>query len=173
MIATAYAAKRYEEKLGKESGQSKIMLSLAWNLDDLEQLNTLSCGLRVEVRSLLGVMEDVNSDPRPQELNVPQRLERVRKKLITLAKGVSRYRRESANHIFVFMISPESRAFKSYAVPVQCVPYVGMNESRLLKLIRALIKAMVHRGMKVAGQSLYPNTVISNKDMKYILIIQS
>ena len=98
-------------------------------------------------------MEDVTSDP--QELNLPRRLEGLRNKLITLAKGVSRYRREAATHIFVFMISPESRAFKPYAVPVQCVPYVGMKESKLRELIRALIKAMVHRGMKVAGESLY------------------
>ena len=129
------------------------MLGLAWNLGDLEQLHTLARELRVEVGSLQGVMEDVTSDP--QELNVPRRLEGLRNKLITLAKGVSRYRRKAATHIFVFMISPESRAFKPYAVPVQCVPYVGMKESKLRKLIRVLIKAMVHRGMKVAGESLY------------------
>ena len=118
------------------------MLGLAWNLGDLKQLHTLARELRVEVGSLQGVMEDVTSDP--QELNVPRRLEGLRNKLITLAKGVSRYRHEAATHIFVFMISPESRVFKPYAVPVQCVPYVGMKESKLRELIRALIKAMVH-----------------------------
>lgn len=76
----------------------------------------------------------------------------LRNKLCTLAKGVSRYRREAATHIFVFMISPESRAFKPYAVPVQCVPYVGMKEKKLRELIRAIIRAMVQRGMKVAGE---------------------
>lgn len=150
MIATTHAAKSYEEKLQEENRQSKTMLNLAWNLEDLEQLNTLARGLRVEVGSVLDVMKDVTTDPR--ELNVPQRLEGLRNKLCTLAKGVSRYRREAATHIFVFMISPESRAFKPYAVPVQCVPYVGMKEKKLRELIRAIIRAMVERGMKVAGE---------------------
>ena len=51
----------------------------------------------------------------------------------------------------VFMISCEDRSRKPYAIPIQRVPYVGMNETNARKLIKAIIKAMVDGEMKVAG----------------------
>ena len=51
----------------------------------------------------------------------------------------------------VFMIICEDHSRKPYAIPIQCVPYVGMNETNARKLIKAIIKAMVDGEMKVAG----------------------
>ncbi len=137
-------------------GKSQNLLELAWNVADLEQLHKLAREARVEVADLLGIIEDVASDL--ERLNVPRRLEALRSKLMTLAKGVSKYRRTKATHIFVFMISPEQRLFKPYAIPVQCVSYAGMKEKRLRDLITDLIQALVRRGMKVAGTFMHHGT---------------
>ena len=51
----------------------------------------------------------------------------------------------------VFMISCEDRSRKPYAIPIQCMPYVGMNETNARKRIKAIIKAMVDREMKLEG----------------------
>ena len=60
-------------------------------------------------------------------------------------------RRIPATHLLVFMISPESRDKKPYAIPVQCIPYSGMSENTIRDLANHLIAEMTSRGMKVAG----------------------
>ena len=67
------------------------------------------------------------------------------------------------------MISPESRDKKPYALPVQCLPYVGMSEDMIRALANALIGEMTTRGMKVVGEvyqhsltSCYMFTVIAH-----------
>ena len=49
-----------------------------------------------------------------------------------------RFRRKAATHIFVIMISSELRNRKPYALPVQCIPYAGLNEESMRRLINEL-----------------------------------
>ena len=71
--------------------------------------------------------------------------------LCCFIEGVTRSRRIPATHLLVFMISPEDRQQKPYALPVQCVPYTGMPEHVIQTLANKVIREMNARGMKVAG----------------------
>jgi len=49
------------------------------------------------------------------------------------------------------MISNEERNNKSYALPVQCLPYKGLSDMKVRELANYIIQEMVKRRMKVAG----------------------
>ena len=49
------------------------------------------------------------------------------------------------------MISNEERRTKPYAIPIQCIPYVGISDSKVRQLANNIIQKMVDRNMKVAG----------------------
>ena len=66
-----------------------------------------------------------------------------------------RFRRKPATHVFVFMISSELRDKKPYALPVKCIPYAGLTETDLQKLVNKLVNTMVTHGLKVAGIYLF------------------
>ena len=53
------------------------------------------------------------------------------------------------------MISPGSQDRKPYVIPVQCVPYRGMKDATLWKLIDQLVRELHYREMKVTGK-LFP-----------------
>ena len=57
--------------------------------------------------------------------------------------------------MFVFMISSVLRNQKPYALPVQCIPYAGLRETDIRRLVSALVREMVGRGMKVAGKQCF------------------
>ncbi|XP_065892094.1 uncharacterized protein [Dysidea avara] len=56
-----------------------------------------------------------------------------------------------ASHILVFMISTEDRRKKPYAIPVQCMPYQGLTDSKVRDLANSIISEMAKRKMNVAG----------------------
>lgn len=49
------------------------------------------------------------------------------------------------------MLSSDLRDQKPYALPVQCLPYAGLKEIDIRRLITDLCKAMISHGMKVSG----------------------
>ena len=50
------------------------------------------------------------------------------------------------------MISTESRSQKPYALPVQCLSYLGMTVKQMRGLLNRLLVAMVERNMDVNGE---------------------
>jgi hypothetical protein len=55
--------------------------------------------------------------------------------------------------IFVFMISPDKRDKKPYAIPIQCIPYRGMKDTTLRRLTSQIVHEMHHR--KMVGSELF------------------
>ena len=53
------------------------------------------------------------------------------------------------------MVSSESRNKKPYSLPVQCIPYAGLKEVELHRLIIDLCKEMTSLGMNVSGEETY------------------
>jgi len=74
----------------------------------------------------------------------------IRQKLTTFIKGVTQHQCTAATHILVFMISNEERRTKPYALPVQCILYVGLSDSKVYQLANDVIQK-IDRNMKVAG----------------------
>ena len=68
---------------------------------------------------------------------------------------MTRHQQTAASHILVFMISTEDRRRKPYALPVQCVPYKGLSDSKVRDLANNIISEMVKRKMNVAGNAVW------------------
>ena len=86
------------------------------------------------------------------EFNLPRKLSGIRTHLQEVVKGVFRFKRTPATHIFVLMISSGLRDKKPYAVPIQFFPYAGLKEVDMRRIVTQLVKEMVRNGMKVAGK---------------------
>ena len=89
-----------------------------------------------------------------QEQNLPRILSDLRERLVFLVKGIARFRRTAATHLFVVMISSELRNKKPYALPIQCLPYAGLKESDIRTVVVNVVKEMKSRRMKVRGKLL-------------------
>ena len=98
--------------------------------------------------------------------NVPNKLVSIWSRLLQFVKRVEHFKRAPASHVFVLMISAEQRNRKSYAVPVQCVPYVGLKENDVRNLVSVLCRQMIHYGMKISGMFNDHNC------LKFILMIR-
>ena len=131
------------------------MLSLLWDLEELKHLNEEGRQLKVDISIALDVICMPVRFQR--EHNLAEKLTRIRSKLVAFLKCLYRFRRTPASHIFVFMISSAQRNKKPYALPVQCIPYAGMKERDIRRLVNAVVKEMVNNGMKVAGMSRISN----------------
>ncbi len=65
--------------------------------------------------------------------------------------GLYKQKRTAATHILVIMISTECRSKKPYALPVQCISYVGISVSQMRTILNEVVKAMNDRGMVING----------------------
>lgn len=108
------------------------MFSLAWNIRELEHLNSKGRSLRVELSTLLKV-------PSFNREYLPCKLDSVRTAAEELIKGVTRQQRIAATHCLVIMISPEERNEKPYAFPVQCLPYKGLKDRQVREITNKVI----------------------------------
>lgn len=129
------------------------MLSLSWDIEELKKLSSEGRTLHAEMSAVHQVVSDAVTDL--QQYNLPQKLSSIRERLAKFAKGVTRFKRTPATHIFVIMISCELRNHKPYALPIQCIAYASLDEAHLRRMIAEIVKEMVGHGMKVAGDDLY------------------
>lgn len=141
----------YEEKLKTKTKSEKDMFALAWQIEELKQLCSECRSLRTEINVVMDLVGNPVSGSE-QHVNIPRRLTVLRDRLCAVVKATYRYRRKPATHVFVFMISPEHRRQKPYAIPVQCVSCTSLNEKQLRRLTSELVAQMTKRGMKVAGE---------------------
>ena len=143
----------YSEKLQSSKQNEKELITLAWKVKELTELNDNGRKLHSDINHLINKIEQ-GRHLQVQE-NIPSQLMMIRQKLVSFIKGVTRHQRTPATHILVFMISTEDRGKKPYALPVQCVPYKGLSDSKVRDLANSVIQEMVKRKMKVAGMYMY------------------
>lgn len=82
-------------------------------------------------------------------------------------KAVSRHQRIPATHVLVTMVSPSERNRKPYALPICCIPYVGLSESKARSHITSVVEEMCKRRMKVEGNC----KIISPSFLNHILFL--
>ena len=138
----------YSQKLETERHQQKDMITLSWKVKELNDLAENGRQVYTEIKALVSRMQ-VREGSR--EENIPRILQTIRQKAISFVKGVVRHQRTAATHVLVFMISNEERNKKPYALPIQCLPYKGLSDSKVRELANHIITEMVQRKMKVAG----------------------
>ena len=139
----------YSQKQTYGKATQQTLFSLGWRVDELSKLNSLGRKLLVNCKSIR--QRHACSECNVLAENIPRKLTDLRSGAVSFIEGCTRMRRIAATHLLVFMISPESRNKKPYAIPVQCIPYSGMSENTIRGL--ANIAEMSVRGMKVAGMS--------------------
>lgn len=148
------ANKEYSCKLGSESAVAeKTLFTLGWKVDELGRLSESGRKIVVEMKVVLDTVQ--NHYCEYESRNVPRQLATIRARSASFLKDATRYHRVAATHIFVIMISPEDRSRKPYALPIQCLPYVGMPERTARELTNKVVKEMVARNMSVAGIILW------------------
>ena len=133
------ANNNYEEKLKSGCAAENTMFSLSWDIEELKYLND-------EYRKMYSeIVECTNacSSEMFQQRNIPRRLTQIRKKLCDLHKRITHFKRIRATHIFVLMISSDTRNKKPYALPVQWFPYAGLKETDIRRLISNLCSKMI------------------------------
>ena len=142
------ANEQYSYKVHEGKSTCQAIYTLGWTVDELNRLVMEGRQLRVEMstlRSSIRALQEAGE-------NIARKLTQLRPRLIEFIKQSTRQRRIAATHVLVIMISPEDRSQKSYALPVQCIPYAGMPHQMLRTLINSLVKEMVDRNMFVAGK---------------------
>ena len=137
------------KRLGRKTSD-KAMFGIVWKVEELKQLYAECRSLRTELNVIMDMVRDPETDF--EQSNIPRRLTNLKGRLSASVKATYKYRRTPATHVFVFMISPEQRNQKPYALPVQCIPCTSLKESEIRQLTSELAAEMVKRGMKVVGE---------------------
>ena len=153
-VAFAALREKSSEYLKNKEGKAseKSLMSLVWDIKQLSELDEEGRKIMVNCLAFKEKAQDQQVDWVTS--NMAHQLSTIRKALESYVSRVSRYRRIPATHILVIMISPEERNKKPYALPIQCVPYVGLGDMQVRDLVDKVIEEMTKRGMKVAGMSL-------------------
>jgi len=139
------------EKLsaGKRS-TDKELATLSLTVDELGRLNTAGRSLYIEVDAVITLLEDPSSNL--VQSNVARRIVKIRDDALYFVQGISRHERSPATHVLVTMVSPTQRNRKPYALPVSCIPYAGLTDTKARRHINDVIMEMTRRHMKVAGK---------------------
>ena len=127
------------------------MFSISWDIEELKSLHSKLRNMDQELTCCVNACDHGSF----QEQNIPRKLNKIRSTLCELIRRMAHFRRNPASHIFVLMISCDARDKKPYALPVQCLPYAGLKEIEVRRLVSSLSKEMVTLGMKVSGKLVY------------------
>ena len=147
-IELAQANSIYSEKVQQGRNREKDLVSLAWKIKELSELNENGRALHTVISA---IVTKLTGQCRWIEDNIPSQLKEIRQKLTAFIKGVTRHQRTPATHVLVFMISNEERDKKQYALPIQCIPCKGVSDLKGRQLANKIIHKMDARNMKVAG----------------------
>ena len=140
--------KDYEEKRAKQKSSETMMMTLAWDLHGFEELLSQCVKFTEVVRQLKGTL----SLPRSRHGNIKAEISTLRNQLLNYAKNLYGKKRTAATHLFVFMITDESRNLKPYAVPVRVLPFKSVTDKKVRELEEELRTAMTSIGMSVVGK---------------------
>ena len=141
--------RRTDKVYSEKQRSSRSGDNLAWKLKELADLNEEGRQLHIIISSLIEKLHSDQCDV--VQDNIPRQVSTMRERIYSFIRRLTRHKRTAATHILVFMISPEDRRRKPYAIPVQCIPYKSLTDTKARELASAVIREMVQRNMKVAG----------------------
>ena len=136
----------YEEKLKNGNSGDQTMFALSWDVEELKSLTDEGRSINCELLACIDFCETGVFE----RSNVSRKLTTLRKRLLDFNKRTVHFRRTPATHVFVLMSSSDTRERKPYALQVQCIPYAGLKEVIIRRLITRLCETMNSFGMKVA-----------------------
>ena len=134
--------KVYSEKQRSSRSGDKKLLHLAWKLKELADLNEEGRQLNIIISSLIEKLHSDQCDV--VQDNIPRQVSTVRERIYSFIRRLTRHKRTAATHILVFMISPEDRRRKPYAIPVQCIPYKSLTDTKARELVSPCMIALTY-----------------------------
>ena len=145
----------YEDNLkSSKRVPEKTLFKLARKVKELQDLLLEVRNLTTELSVIRGGKCQNESCDLVKE-NVASALTSLSKRLDEAVKKLSKHQRTAASHIFVVLISRESRSRRPYAVPVQCLPIRGLKDKQAREIANRIIVEMTERNMKVAGEEVF------------------
>ena len=142
----------YEDNLkSSKRVPEKTLFKLAWQVKELQDLLLEVRNLTTELSVIRWKCQNESCDLVKE--NVASALTSLSKRLEEAVKKLSKHQRTAASHIFVILISRESRSRKPYALPVQCLPIRGLKDKQAREIANRIIAEMTERNMKVAGEA--------------------
>ena len=123
------------------------MFGLSWDVEELKTLNNEGRSIHQELLTCIEYCVPRLFD----QHNTASKLTSIRTRLLAFIRQVVHFKRTPATHVFVLMLSSDLRDQKPYALPVQCLPYAGLKEVDMRRLITDLCKTMISYRMKVSG----------------------
>ena len=142
----------YEDNLkSSKRVPEKTLFKLAWQVKELQDLLLEVRNLTTELSVIRWKCQNESCDLVKE--NVASALTSLSKRLEEAVKKLSKHQRTAASHIFVVLISRESRSRKPYALPVQCLPIRGLKDKQAREIANRIIAEMTERNMKVAGEA--------------------
>ena len=123
--------------------KEKELIVLSWKVKELSDLNVTGRSLHSEITQLNSSTQQGDSIRR--EDNVLKHLSNFQQRMVAFKTGVTRHKRTPVSHILVLMISSEERNKMPYALPIQCVPYNGLSDTKVCELANHVIHETVKR----------------------------
>ena len=99
---------------------------------------------------------------------VPLALTKLRSLLQSYLKDLFKKKCKPAADILVFLISGSTRAKKPYAIPVQCIPHVGLQDQEVRAIANGIKLEMTKIGMKVEGKKL--NSILGQNNIAVMTV---
>ena len=153
LLALRKATSEYDARVTVSGTTDHAFYTLGWTVDELSRLNKRCRQLTVDVTLLIERVENQNN-----QINaINYALSKLQEHLTEFVMAVSRHRRIPGTHILITMVSPCERSKKPYALPICCMPYAGLTESKARTHIISGIAEMTERGMKVEGTCIIVN----------------
>lgn len=97
------AQSQYESKCEASKSSEKSLLTLAWEVNDVEELIQLGRKIVVELKLTIERLMDKGCNVVIE--NIAKKITFLRNELTPFIKNLSKHQREPASHIFVLMIS--------------------------------------------------------------------
>ena len=129
----------------------KTLFKLAWKVKELQDLLLEVRNLTTELSVIRGKRQNESCDLVKE--NVASALTSLSKRLEEAVKKFSKHQRTAASHMFVVLISRESRSRKPDAMHAQCLPIRGLKDKQAREIANRIIAEMTERNMKVAGEN--------------------
>ena len=145
------------EKMKEKEKSAKLINDLNWDIQELHHLFK-ECQWAIARATELQTICTSNSQDNHA---ISSDLLVFTKRLETFVRGIVRKQREPASHAMVFMIRPESRAKKPYALPVQLLPNRGLKDCMMRQLTNQLKLEMKYQNMEVVGMINFSKCTLS------------
>ena len=129
----------------------------------IQKLNVISNAIKSSSLSTSALINDV------KELNIPRIRSKLRSDLLVYEKNVFKKHRKAAS--YMCQCCESTRRHKPYTLPIQCIPYSGLQDRMIGQLCDRIKEEMVKVGMIPKGK--YTQIFRQSKFHQYLFLYRT